>query len=131
MKGIMRKPRKCLQKNEAFISAYFLAILLYVVSIISVVILKDEMSMRTMQNMKQADAYLRIETEVLYDIKQRLLTDTLSEEGFLQNGKYFLEQVGNTLYVSIEAEKEETLVITIDSSEKIVLDYVSQREVKK
>lgn len=130
MKEMIKKQKKFLRNNDGFVSVYFLAIFLYVISLSSVILLKEEMTLQTMTNMKQANVYLRMETEVLYDIKQRLLFDELQEEVILENCKYCLEREEHTLYVNVDGEESERLIITIDPEEKIVLDYVNERRIE-
>ena len=115
MKEMIKKQKKFLRNNDGFVSVYFLAIFLYVISISSVVLLKEEMTLQAMINMKQANTYLRMETEVLYDIKQRL---------------YYMEREEHTLYVNVDGEESESLIITIDPNEKIILDYVNERVIE-
>ena len=88
------------------------------------------MTLQAMINMKQANTYLRMETEVLYDIKQRLLLDELQEEVILENCKYYMEREEHTLYVNVDGEESESLIITIDPNEKIILDYVNERVIE-
>ncbi len=118
--------KKQLRNNKGFVSTYFLSILLYISSIIFLISSIDQKNIQTILNMKVANIYLQQEIEVLNDIKQR---DLLEEENdiSLNTCTYSYVKEDVYIYIDIDSEYEEKLVLTYDEEENIILSYSSQR----
>ena len=111
--------QKRLRNTDGFVSTYFLSILLYIVSVITVIALRDKQNVQFMMNMKEANMYLQQEIRVISDIKQQLL------EGNLEDNEMY--QLDHFIYVNITSDYPETLVITLDEDDATILFYTSTR----
>lgn len=132
MKETGKRFHRHLRKNEGFVSYYFLAMLLYIVSLMSVILLKDVDTMYTEIQMIEAGNYQKMEIEVLYDLKERVKNDEFDLSMIaLKNCSYSVEKNDNLLYVEIKGEREETMIVTFDPESKILLDYVCERNVEQ
>ena len=120
MKGEKMRIQKRLRNTDGFVSTYFLSILLYIVSVITVIALRDKQNVQFMMNMKEANMYLQQEIRVISDIKQQLLEGNLED-----NEMYQLD--GHFIYVNITSDYPETLVITLDEDDATILSYTSTR----
>lgn len=112
--------QKRLRNTDGFVSTYFLSILLYIVSVITVIALRDKQNVQFMMNMKEANMYLQQEIRVLSDIKQQLLEGNLEDNEMYQLDDHFI-------YVNITSDYPETLVITLDEDDATILFYTSTR----
>ena len=120
MKGEKMRIQKRLRNTDGFVSTYFLSILLYIVSVITVIALRDKQNVQFMMNMKEANMYLQQEIRVISDIKQQLLEGNLED-----NEMYQLDD--HCIYVNITSDYPETLVITLDEDDATILSYTSTR----
>lgn len=112
--------QKQLRNTDGFVSTYFLSILLYIVSVITVIALRDKQNVQFMMNMKEANMYLQQEIRVISDIKQQLLEGNLEDNEMYQLDDHFI-------YVNITSDYPETLVITLDEDDATILSYTSTR----
>ena len=120
MKGEKMRIQKRLRNTDGFVSTYFLSILLYIVSVITVIALRDKQNVQFMMNMKEANMYLQQEIRVISDIKQQLLEGNLEDNEMYQLDDHFI-------YVNITTDYPETLVITLDEDDATILSYTSTR----
>lgn len=120
MKGEKMRIQKRLRNTDGFVSTYFLYILLYIVSVITVIALRDKQNVQFMMNMKEANMYLQQEIRVISDIKQQLLEGNLEDNEMYQLDDHFI-------YVNITSDYPETLVITLDEDDATILSYTSTR----
>lgn len=120
MKGEKMRIQKQLRNTDGFVSTYFLSILLYIVSVITVIALRDKQNVQFMMNMKEANMYLQQEIRVISDIKQQLLEGNLEDNEMYQLDDHFI-------YVNITSDYPETLVITLDEDDATILSYTSTR----
>lgn len=120
MKGEKMRIQKRLRNTDGFVSTYFLSILLYIVSVITVIALRDKQNVQFMMNMKEANMYLQQEIRVISDIKQQLLEGNLEDNEIYQLDDHFI-------YVNITSDYPETLVITLDEDDATILSYTSTR----
>ena len=120
MKGEKMRIQKRLRNTDGFVSTYFLSILLYIVSVITVIALRDKQNVQFMMNMKEANMYLQQEIRVISDIKQQLLEGNLEDNEMYQLDDHFI-------YVNITSDYPETLVITLDEDGATILSYTSTR----
>lgn len=116
MKKLLRR------MNEGFISVYFLAVLLYITSIITVITLKQRESIQTIMNINASNEYLKTEISIMNDLKCKLLNHTLleNEEVWIDGISYTYEAGETTIYVSSEIEE---LYVIYDPSTYKVMDY--------
>lgn len=128
MKEMVINMKKLSQSNKGFVSTYFLSILLYISSIIFLISIMDQKMIQTIMNMKLANIYLQQEIEVINDLKQREIVEEESNL-FLNTCSYSYIKEDQYIYVDIDSEYEEQLVITYDFEENIILSYTSQRDV--
>lgn len=120
MKGEKMRIQKRLRNTDGFVSTYFLSILLYIVSVTTVIALRDKQNVQFMMNMKEANMYLQQEIRVISDIKQQLLEGNLEDNEMYQLDDHFI-------YVNITSDYPETLVITLDEDDATILSYTSTR----
>lgn len=120
MKGEKMRIQKRLRNTDGFVSTYFLSILLYIVSVITVIALRDKQNVQFMMNMKEANMYLQQEIRIISDIKQQLLEGNLENNEMYQLDDHFI-------YVNITSDYPETLVITLDEDDATILSYTSTR----
>ena len=120
MKGEKMRIQKQLRNTDGFVSTYFLSILLYIVSVITVIALRDKANMQCMMNMKEANMYLQQEIRVISDIKQKLLEGNLEDNEMYEVDEHFI-------YVTITQDYPETLVLTLDEDDITILSYTSVR----
>lgn len=120
MKGEKMRIQKQLRNTDGFVSTYFLSILLYIVSVITVIALRDKQNVQFMMNMKEANMCLQQEIRVISDIKQQLLEGNLEDNEMYQLDDHFI-------YVNITSDYPETLVITLDEDDATILSYTSTR----
>lgn len=120
MKGEKMRIQKRLRNTDGFVSTYFLSILLYIVSVITVIALRDKQNVQFMMNMKEANMYLQQEIRVISDIKQQLLEGNLEDNEMYQLDDHFI-------YVNVTSDYPETLVITLDEDDATILSYTSTR----
>ncbi len=128
MKEMERNMKRLSQNNSGFVSTYFLSILLYISSIIFIISMMDQNCIQTIMNMKVANLYLQQEIEVLYDLKQRIVLEEESNIS-LNTCSYSYQKEESYIYVDINSEYEETLVLTYNVEENKILSYTSQREI--
>lgn len=120
MKGEKMHIQKQLRNTDGFVSTYFLSVLLYIVSVITVIALRDKQNVQFVMNMKEANMYLQQEIRVISDIKQQLLEGNLEDNEMYQLDDHFI-------YVNITSDYPETLVITLDEDDATILSYTSTR----
>lgn len=120
MKGEKMRIQKQLRNTDGFVSTYFLSVLLYIVSVITVIALRDKQNVQFMMNMKEANMYLQQEIRVISDIKQQLLEGNLEDNEIYELDDHFI-------YVNITSDYPETLVITLDEDDTTILSYTSTR----
>lgn len=110
------------QKNKGFISVYFLAVLLYITSIITVITLKERENIQTIMNINASNEYLKTEISIIHDLKCKLLNHTLleSDEVWIDDIAYTYEVGETTIYVSSEIEE---IYVVYDPSTNKVMDY--------
>lgn len=114
-----------LSKN-GFISTYFLAILLYVTSLITIITLIERENIQTIMNIKDANVYLKEEITILNDVKCKLLNDALEDIYYSINGIDYSCSIEETLiYITTDSEE---IIISYDPTSKKVLDYETVRD---
>lgn len=98
--------------NKGFISAYFLVIFLYVITMITVLSTNLNYQAKTLENLQTIYAYEQEELTAIVRLKKELCTDIDLEE------KY---QIKNQLiYIQLSSE---VLIVEFDPEKKVILDY--------
>lgn len=114
--------------SRGIVSTYFLAILLYITSFVSVLVLTDQNRLKTVMNMKEANQYLLCEIEVIEDLKCRLENQDLEDNTIvLETCTYTFEVFETQCYVSLYGEVEEEMILTIDPETHRILKYEAIR----
>ena len=98
--------------NKGFISAYFLVIFLYVITMITVLSTNLNYQAKTLENLQTIYAYEQEELTAIARLEKELCTDIDLEE------KY---QIKNQLiYIQLSSE---VLIVEFDPEKKVILDY--------
>lgn len=114
--------------SRGIVSAYFLAILLYIASFVTVLVITDQNRLKTMMNMKEANKYLLCEMDVIQDLKCRLENNDLEEtEIVLETCTYTFEVYDTLCYVYLDGEVNEQLILTLDPESRRILKYEAIR----
>lgn len=114
--------------KQGVLSTYFLACMMYVVTIVITIASCDKALLETLINMKEANLYFQQEIQVIQDVKQKLLQDIPLEETQLDSLVYTIEIEDDILYVSIDSQYPQLLIITMDLETKMLLDYECIRD---
>ena len=112
MLEIIKNMKYTYVNNKGFISAYFLVIFLYVITMITVLSINLNYQAKTLENLQTIYAYEQEELTAIARLKKELCTDINLEE------KY---QIKNQLiYIQLSSE---ILIVEYDSEKKVILDY--------
>ena len=112
MLEIIKNMKYTYVNNKGFISAYFLVIFLYVVTMVTVLSTNLNYQAKTLENLQTIYAYEQEELTAIARLKKELCTDINLEE------KY---QIKNQLiYIQLSSE---ILIVEFDPEKKVILDY--------
>lgn len=112
MLEIIKNMKYTYVNNKGFISAYFLVIFLYVVTMVTVLSTNLNYQAKTLENLQTIYAYEQEELTAIARLKKELCTDIDPEE------KY---QIKNKLiYIQLSSE---ILIVEFDPEKKVILDY--------
>ena len=112
MLEIIKNMKYTCVNNKGFISAYFLVIFLYVITMITVLSANLNYQAKTVENLQAIYAYEQEELTAIARLKKELCTDINLEE------KY---QIKNQLiYIQLLSE---ILIVEFDPEKKVILDY--------
>ena len=112
MLEIIKNMKYTCVNNKGFISAYFLVIFLYVITMVTVLSTNLNYQAKTLENLQTIYAYEQEELTAIARLKKELCTDIDLEE------KY---QIKNQLiYIQLSSE---VLIVEFDSEKKVILDY--------
>ena len=112
MLEIIKNMKYTYVNNKGFISAYFLVIFLYVITMITVLSINLNYQAKTLENLQTIYAYEQEELTAIARLKKELCTDINLEE------KY---QIKNQLiYIQLSSE---ILIVEFDPEKKVILDY--------
>ena len=98
--------------NKGFISAYFLVIFLYVITLVTVLCVNLDNQARTLENLEIIYAYQQEELSAIARLKKELCTEMHLEEKYQINDRYIYIQLTN-----------EILIVEHDTDKKVILDY--------
>ena len=102
--------------NKGFISAYFLVIFLYVITLVTVISVNLDNQAKTLENLEIIYSYQLEELSAIARLKKELCTEIHLEEKYQIKDQYIYIQLTN-----------ETLIVEYDADKKIVLDYEVNR----
>ena len=98
--------------NKGFISAYFLVIFLYVITMITVLSANLNYQAKTVENLQAIYAYEQEELTAIARLKKELCTDIDLKEKYQVKDRFIHIQLSN-----------EILIVEYNSEKKIILDY--------
>jgi hypothetical protein len=98
--------------NKGFISAYFLVIFLYVITMITVLSANLNYQAKTVENLQAIYAYEQEELTAIARLKKELYTDIDLKEKYQVKDRFIHIQLSN-----------EILIVEYDSEKKVILDY--------
>ena len=98
--------------NKGFISAYFLIIFLYVITLVTVLSVNLDNQAKTLENLEIIYSYQLEELSAIARLKKELCTEIHLEEKYQIRDRYIYIQLTN-----------EIVIVEYDPDKKIVLDY--------
>ncbi len=98
--------------NKGFISAYFLVIFLYVITLVTVLSTNLNYQAKTLENLEIIYAYQQEELSAIARLKKELCTEMNIEDKYQIRDRYIYIQLTN-----------EIVIVEYDPDKKIVLDY--------
>ena len=98
--------------NKGFISAYFLVIFLYVITLVTVLSVNLDNQARTLENLEIIYAYQQEELSAIALLKKELCTEMNLEDKYQIRDRYIYIQLTN-----------EIVIVEYDPDKKVVLDY--------
>lgn len=98
--------------NKGFISAYFLVIFLYVITLVTVLSTNLNYQAKTLENLEIIYAYQQEELSAIARLKKELCTEMNLEDKYQIRDRYIYIQLTN-----------EIVIVEYDPDKKIVLDY--------
>ena len=98
--------------NKGFISAYFLVIFLYVITLVTVLSTNLNYQAKTLENLEIIYAYQQEELSAIARLKKELCTEMNLEDKYQIRDRYIYIQLTN-----------EIVIVEYDPDKKVVLDY--------
>ena len=98
--------------NKGFISAYFLVIFLYVITLVTVLSTNLNYQAKTLENLEIIYAYQQEELSAIARLKKELCTEKNLEDKYQISDRYIYIQLTN-----------EIVIVEYDPDKKVVLDY--------
>ena len=98
--------------NKGFISAYFLVIFLYVITLATVISVNLDNQAKTLENLEIIYSYQLEELSAIARLKKELCTEIHLEEKYQIRDRYIYIQLTN-----------EIVIVEYDPDKKVVLDY--------
>ena len=98
--------------NKGFISAYFLVIFLYVITLVTVLSTNLNYQAKTLENLDIIYAYQQEELSAIARLKKELCTEMNLEDKYQIRDRYIYIQLTN-----------EIVIVEYDPDKKVVLDY--------
>ena len=98
--------------NKGFISAYFLVIFLYVITLVTVLSANLNYQAKTLENLDIIYAYQQEELSAIALLKKELCTEMNLEDKYQIRDRYIYIQLTN-----------EIVIVEYDPDKKVVLDY--------
>lgn len=98
--------------NKGFISAYFLVIFLYVITMITVLSANLNYQAKTVENLQEIYVFEQEELTAIARLKKELCTDIDLNEKYQVNDRFIHIQLAS-----------EILIVEYDLEKKVILDY--------
>ncbi len=98
--------------NKGFISAYFLVIFLYVITLVTVISVNLDNQAKTLENLEIIYSYQLEELSAIARLKKELCNEIHLEEKYQIRDRYIYIQLTN-----------EIVIVEYDPDKKVVLDY--------
>ena len=98
--------------NKGFISAYFLVIFLYVITLVTVLSTNLNYQAKTLENLDIIYTYQQEELSAIARLKKELCTEMNLEDKYQIRDRYIYIQLTN-----------EIVIVEYDPDKKVVLDY--------
>ena len=98
--------------NKGFISAYFLVIFLYVITLVTVLSANLNYQAKTLENLDIIYAYQQEDLSSIARLKKELCTEMNLEDKYQIRDRYIYIQLTN-----------EIVIVEYDPDKKVVLDY--------
>ena len=102
--------------NKGFISAYFLVIFLYVITLVTVLSTNLNYQAKTLENLDIIYTYQQEELSAIARLKKELCTEMNLEDKYQIRDRYIYIQLTN-----------EIVIVEYDPDKKVVLDYEVNR----
>ena len=102
--------------NKGFISAYFLVIFLYVITLVTVLSTNLNYQAKTLENLDIIYTYQQEELSAIALLKKELCTEMNLEDKYQIRDRYIYIQLTN-----------EIVIVEYDPDKKVVLDYEGTR----
>ena len=102
--------------NKGFISAYFLVIFLYVITLVTVISVNLDNQAKTLENLEIIYSYQLEELSAIARLKKELCTEMNLEDKYQIRDRYIYIQLTN-----------EIVIVEYDPDKKVVLDYEVNR----
>ena len=112
MLEIIKNMKYTYVNNKGFISAYFLVIFLYVITMITVLSTNLNYQAKTLENLQTIYAYEQEELIAIAKSKKELCTNIDLEEKYQIKNRLIYIQLSN-----------EILIVEFDPEKKVILDY--------
>lgn len=107
-------------KSRGFVSVYFLGFLLYLSSVSGVVLANDILRMKTITNLEEDEKYFIQERDYINQFKYDLANERINEDSESTDAA---EIQGTTVYIDVQSENPEMIMIEFDPGSKHVIDY--------
>lgn len=115
-------------QSKGFISAYFLLMLGVVSTWMLILTCDTDHYLRAVSNMEENSRYYTNEAIVISDIKCRL-KEGIETGVYESNGiSYYVDVFDNFLYVTVNGEMKETMVLQINETDHFIISCSYERQ---
>lgn len=126
MKETAKSIGKCLRAcHKGVISSWFFSIFLFCISLILTSAENDIRMMKTMVNLKTAEAYLEAEGEVIHHIRCLIQSDELTDGTYHTASYAYMLQMEEGILITEIMDPQEVLIIEYE--EGVLMDYQTSR----
>ncbi len=128
MKEIIKNMRLAYIKNKGFISGYFLYIFMIIISLSFSVLFNQINALYTVENLDIYQNYFNQEYIVIHDLKMKIMeSDTIDISSQINGISYHAYCQDDVIYVDIDSEYSESLVVYYDNETMEIIDFESYR----
>ena len=115
-------------KNKGFISGYFLYIFMIIISLSFSVLFNQINALYTVENLDIYQNYFNQEYIVIHDLKMKIMESDTIDISSQKNGiSYHAYCQDDVIYVEIDSEYSESLVVYYDNETMEIIDFESYR----